>query len=206
LPPVGCSYCIKLMKVIFLDVDGVLHPLTPHGRPVGCDMSELCARADSESSNSEQADYVFPACTGEFRPDCVQLLGSIVHETGACIVLSSTWRETRWATAAVNSVLRLAGLGETIGATKVLSYDPANPTNRRGREIMDWVTAHDVSAFVVLDDCEFSLGTGALDAAHMVKTDEALGLTAADATRAIGLLGAKCGSLSGQGIDIPHAV
>ena len=55
--------------VIFLDVDGVLHPLVVEFR-------------DGKLSDEHL-----------FRPDCMRNLKRIVDETGAELVLSSSWRQ-----------------------------------------------------------------------------------------------------------------
>ena len=64
-----------VMKVIFLDVDGVLHPY--HSRP-----------------------------NQQFRAHCMRRLKAIIDTTGAKIVLSTSWRRTARATAAVNLQLK----------------------------------------------------------------------------------------------------
>lgn len=187
---------VDVKKVIFLDVDGVLHPLTQEFRPVGSTMTELSIRAEDESANSGREGYQFPVCSGEFSKECLERLASIIRETGASIVLSSTWRETPWQTAAVNRQLALAGIPPALDSTPVLPYDPSNPGNRRGREIMDWVGRHAVVQFVVLDDSKFSLGSDTLDAAHMVRTRATIGLCSEDTERATAILMGKIPSES----------
>jgi len=55
-------------------------------------MEALAARADAEFDLPE--DATASVVEGEFLPDNMAALASIVQQTGARIVLSSTWRET----------------------------------------------------------------------------------------------------------------
>lgn len=178
------------MKVIFLDVDGVLHPMTPSCVPIGCPMREIVARAEDEAVNSTQPDFVYHPVTGEFDPDNMANLATVIKVTGASIVLSSTWRESDYSTATVARKLEEYGLPAIIGCTPLHDFDPARPQARRGAECAQWLLTQSdpIEAFVMIDDGEFTLGSAPLDANHFVRTDMAVGLTQSDAERAIELL------------------
>lgn len=115
-------------------------------------------------------------------------LKHIVDQTGASIVLSSTWREEPSSLRAVNAKLREHGLADCVGCTGA-ALDESDHRRRRGREIMDVVgKTPGLAGYVVLDDSDLTLGTDELDRAHFCRTDMGRGLTEADVHRAIGML------------------
>ena len=117
------------MKIIFLDVDGVLNCQSTEdhiGRYVGVD------------------------------EDKVALLKKIIDATGAKIVLSSTWRlgYNRWGENLSGFRERL---DEALGKYGLEVYDKTEDLGRhgtcRGQEINKWLEQHpDVEEWVVLDD------------------------------------------------------
>lgn len=46
-------YLKMVTRVIFLDVDGVLHPLNPKGHPLHAEFGALLRRADQESEHED---------------------------------------------------------------------------------------------------------------------------------------------------------
>ena len=130
------------MKVIFLDIDGVLN----------------CDRYIIESG-----------CRGVgFDPRCMTLLADIVRASGAKIVLTTSWR-AHWSEneeecdvigKEINSVFAEYGLS-------VYSKTPRRAYNRE-EEILAWLDENpEVMHFVVIDD--MWLQHYALDA-HIVRT------------------------------------
>lgn len=116
------------MKVIFLDVDGVLN--TPE-------------------HFSSQGVVILP--------EKLALLKQIVEATGAGIVLSTSWREyweqeetlCRPIGQQINSIFNAVGL-------RILDKTPQEPP-RREAQIESWLNDHpEVEAFVVLDDALLS--------------------------------------------------
>lgn len=117
------------MKVIFLDVDGVLN---------------------CRSSTSRCRGYI-----GIDRYK-VKRLRQIVEATGAKIVLTSTWR-THWLRFNkedqdecgnyLDRKLKREGL-------RILDKTTDNWSNR-GEGIIQWVGSHNVDSFIILDDEEF---------------------------------------------------
>lgn len=103
------------MKVIFLDIDGVLN----------CEQT------------LERHDGFLGIEHGK-----VILLNNIVNETGAKIVLSSTWRlDPDW-----NDTMKSYGIN-CIDRTICL------PSRIRGLEINEWIERHpDVKTFAIIDD------------------------------------------------------
>lgn len=112
------------MKVIFLDVDGVLN--TP----------KLIKKFGY--------DHIDPVL--------VALLARIVRETEARIVLSSTWRIDENNRNMVEAALAQHGL-ELLGSTPVYKKEFLDWV-RRHEEIGAWLAENQVSKFAILDDLD----------------------------------------------------
>ena len=154
------------MKVIFLDIDGVLVNRESLKRGGG-----LRAKA---------------------WPSCVAALNTITDSTGAAIVVSSTWRYY-FDLYGMGDKLKSWGVkGEVIGATEDLSRKSGvlYEAIQRGDEIQSWLDGalfhigEDVESFVILDDDS--------DMKHLlpnlIATKFESGLTMEDAAKAISLL------------------
>jgi hypothetical protein len=163
--------------LIFLDVDGVL--------------------------NAHEEDP--EALCGQIHRDKVERLNRVLRETGARIVLSSAWRyiihRGEANLAGMEWLFRSHGLiaGRLAGYTRkdtmerqVYNGEPRDwpVCNERGAQITEWLAINGESfggppRHVVLDD----LDLGISEAGHpFVHTDGTVGLTEADADRAIALL------------------
>ena len=162
------------MKILFLDIDGVLNSIE-HIMKVGAGCPPLLGQASPASL--------------KWCPEMVGRLGRIVDETGCEIVISSSWRGYgEHAIAQWRRMFACYGWPDVpvIGETPRLSAaQPADTTPCRGREIATWMlTAPPVDRYVCLDDSEEFLPHQPL-----VQTSGELGLTDAEATRCIALLG-----------------
>ena len=119
------------MKVIFLDIDGVLN-------------HEQHYKWLMETDEPTPLQSVYPY--SEFNPKSCQLLNEIIKETGAQIVVSSSWR--------LDGENRLNSLFKYFGLPKIYSTTPCLNT-ARGIEIGAWLAAHpEVTNYVILDDDE----------------------------------------------------
>ena len=153
------------MKVIFLDVDGVLN--------------------DCATEERMESGYV-----GVDEPK-VKILADIVECTGAKIVLTSSWKEG-WSPVYglcdddckyLLSKLKKYGL-LVMDSTDDTEYD-------RGRGILNWLCAHpEVTGFVILDDHTFDFGECGL-MGNFVPTTYWFGLTESCAAAAIETLNRK---------------
>jgi hypothetical protein len=132
------------MKVIFLDIDGVLNS--------GDNMRAL-HRLKVNHGIGETRDQ-----HGQLFDDrCVNFLDCIIRETGAKLVISSTWR--RAGLDKMKSMWNDRGLpGEVIDITPT-TQDPEiceryfQPGADRGYEIQEWLENHpEVEQYVILDD------------------------------------------------------
>lgn len=155
------------MKIIFLDVDGVLN---------------------CQSSKSQCGAFIG---IDDIR---VKRLRQIVDATGAKIVLSSSWKhgwepvhkeDQKSDADYLDRKLRRGGL-RAIDRT----YEPAS--EYRGEGIAKWVAAHNVDNFIILDDEWFDFKECGLSS-KVIKTefyDDNGGLTDKDVGLAIELLNA----------------
>lgn len=147
------------MKVIFLDVDGVL----------------ACERSRTDEYKEDDPDLIQDPRDKAFvrleRAPC-RNLGRLCEATGAKIVVSSTWRVVPSQRNFLVSTLTSGEFGkiEVIGDTPNIAGGwgdkPAagSPDNGRGAEIATWLKLHDcyadrpeekIEAFVILDDDHF---------------------------------------------------
>lgn len=122
------------MKVIFLDIDGVLNVIPMH-----------CGGHDEFG--------------GIFHPHFVENLRSIIDSTGAKIVLSSTWRMS--GIDKNRAMWKHRNLpGELIDVTPIEYFLPDwfkgdydnNESFPRGGEIKFWLDENPVDAYVIIDD------------------------------------------------------
>mgnify|MGYP003393400355 CR=1 FL=1 len=151
------------MKVIFLDFDGVLNSEMFF---VGLDRKN-CEKAFPESELSEEL---------------ISNLNFIIEETGANVVVSSTWRHGR-------SVAELQRLLETAGFKgKVIDKTPDflhNTTIPRGIEIEGWLKKNSVESFVIIDDDDDMLEN---QVDNFLQTSFVFGITHGIALQAIEIL------------------
>jgi len=158
------------MKVIFLDIDGVLnHEIWFKGWK---EYKELCGGiVDHEKRRW-------------FDPRCVALVNRLTDETNAKIVLSSTWRQG----VPVNDLKELlkgVGItGELIDKTPKI-YPPAGIGGSlpRGFEIQTWLkkTKETIESYVILDDDSDMLLE---QSSNFIKIDTYCGITYNTVTRA----------------------
>jgi hypothetical protein len=169
------------MKLIFLDIDGVL--------------------------NGHEWDNDAGSCT--IKRECVLRLNRIIRETKARIVLSSAWRYMilgeDMTCRGFEYLLRTHGacgvrIIDTTRRERMLPCPDAppgmmlvHPGENRGDLIAEWLAAHDKpDAYVVLDDDD-----DRITKQHpAVITNSETGLTDADADKAIEILNAVSETLS----------
>jgi len=114
------------IKVIFLDVDGVLN--------------------SSHTTRKTASGYTF---IGNRQ---LKNLKRIISETGAKVVLSSDWRYERDDPVYNSDFLELRHELQQNGI-QLYDFTPELPTAHRGAEINKWLKAHEeVGNFVILDD------------------------------------------------------
>ena len=162
-------------KVLFLDIDGVLN-------------TKYWYTQMDKTTPKDQYGYAFD-------PNAVANLKKIIDETGADIVISSSWKS--FGISELEDMWQDRGLpGKLIGITPntvsdemLLNADLDNMElfSIRGTEIKEWLTKHGkhVSHYAIIDDMDNMLTEQRL---HFVKTDPEIGITVDDAEKAIMIL------------------
>lgn len=153
------------MKVVFLDIDGVLN-------------NQFMHKIDGDKIKTEG---------GFISKQCLDTFNNFIEQTSAKIVISSTWRTDE----GIDNYLKEAGLkGEIIGKTPVLR----DRFTLRGNEIHTWIVEnkpllgleyYDFNRFVIFDDDSDML---LWHRENFFQTDGHAGLTPSIAYRAIRFL------------------
>lgn len=113
------------MKLIFLDVDGVLN------------------NANWAKEMEETGIYVYR--DGILNPDSMKLLSDLVYQTGAKIILSSSWRRCPELRQKLLETMKLYGLS--------ILDDTPYMGSIRGEDIREWLKNHSgISSYIILDD------------------------------------------------------
>lgn len=187
------------MKIIFLDFDGVINN------------SKCWSASINAVTNAAPGTVPIPVA-----PECMERLNRLIAETGAYVVISSSWRKFAHWTSLGPSLANYGFKGTVIGETPDLINDAdwlhAWRTREgapfeyerleRGMEIKEWlyrnptpeipgvmnIDGERVTGFVVLDDCNDM--TDVKD--HFVWTDPDIGLDDPDVERAKFLLEKPC--------------
>lgn len=174
------------MKVVFLDIDGVMNHYVSH--------------EEYESHSVDQMDIY---------DEHLSLLGRIIDETNAEIVLTSSWRVFPSSLSTVMD--RLASFGMHLrgitdeGVDKVtlksltdvkqvrLSWNDVGRVDDRGAEILLWSYKHRdaLEKAVVFDDETKDIEPYLNNDIFLIKTDYARGLTEELADKAIRILNGK---------------
>lgn len=136
------------MKVLFLDVDGVLN---------------------SHSDFRVWADFDgFPHIV---NLDKVDRLVKIINETGCKIVLSSSWRNSQYG----YDTLKKLNYFEIFDCTPRHHYENnGRKYTCRGAEIQDWLDRNPCTNYAIVDDDSDMLDS---QLRHFVQTDPEYGLT-----------------------------
>jgi Swiss Army Knife RNA repair-like protein len=148
---------MELMKILFLDIDGVV--------------------------NSEET-----FATGEARGICginsylAFLVGRILLETNAKLVLSSSWRYSEWGCEEVEKYV-----GKIYSKTHTYDKDEGETQfvdkARRGHEIQAWLDSHpEVEKYAILDDDADMLPS---QQANFFQTSQKTGITKEQAEKII---------------------
>lgn len=164
-----------MKKIIFLDIDGVLN-------------TQLWYTQMDRNTPQDKYGYAFD-------PNAVANLKRIVEETGADIVISSSWKcmgltqmEDMWNDR--NLPGRIVGITPNSVSDELLLHadiDSMELFHIRGEEIREWLSKHGkrVSNYVIIDDMDNMLPE---QQSHFVQTNPEVGITKVDSEKAIKIL------------------
>lgn len=164
-----------MRKVIFLDIDGVLN--------TGRWYTQM-------DRNTPKDKYGYA-----FDPNAVANLKRIIDETGADIVISSSWKsfgfselEDMWQDRGLPG--KLIGITPNSVSDEMLlnaDLDHMELFSIRGMEVKEWLSKNgkNVSHYVIIDDMDNFLPE---QQTHFVWTDPDVGITKEDAEQAIMIL------------------
>ena len=162
-------------KIIFLDIDGVLNTKWWYTQM---------------DRNTPRDKYGYA-----FDPKAVANLRRVVEETGAGIVISSSWKcmglsqmEDMWDER--NLPGKVVGITPNSVSDELLvdtDIDSMELFHIRGEEIKEWLIKHGkhVSHYVIIDDMDNMLPE---QQSHFVQTNPEVGITEDDANKAIVIL------------------
>lgn len=142
------------MRVIFLDIDGVLNPYPNQ-------------RKNMEAGTGDASVLVFDS-------NCMNVLKKIIKKTEAKIILSSTWRCEDWnggfaSKENVQRQLKACGM-------EIWDSTPVLPVYDRGKEILCYLREHpEVENYLIFDD-DRSVGWYEKLKEHFVRIDPEVGL------------------------------
>ncbi len=128
---------MSITKIIFLDIDGVLN-------------SQLFYTSGRHSTR--RAEF-----RNDIDPESVKLLNELIKETGAKVVVTSTWRQGRSIEELQSILEHNEFVGEVIGKTDNLRSEHC----LRGNEILKWIKDNenivgcsysDYRHYIILDD------------------------------------------------------
>ena len=163
------------MKVLFLDIDGVLNCMCP------------APLRDNDWIDLDEWRY-------GFNPDLVARLRYVIANTDCRIVVSSSWRHHQnYAPYQPDRNWRDV-LAEKLRRTRneiIVGETPTDSKGQRGREIAEWLKVHEeVESYCVVDDEVVDI-LPYIDSSKVVKTDMTVGLTKSDADGIIKKLNSK---------------
>lgn len=167
------------MKVLFLDIDGVLNSVDWFKR-----RSKLTAEEEVIISKE---DYLVRR---HIDPEAVHRMNLVAEKTGCKFVLSSTWRLLSGVDM-TSKVLKRAGatfelLDMTPECARMDTFSNGLfDEGERGAEIYEWLQAHPgVESFVIVDDAS---DMGALRD-RLVRTNNEVGLQYSDVQKILAML------------------
>ena len=158
------------MKVIFLDIDGVLNTESYRENP--------------------NVDYFENPISETHMP----LLEYLVKKTDAKIVLSSTWREY-WDASEIQSDRFGDYINNLFRKYNLDIYDKTPELRNRDEEITEWKKRYqsEIESFVIVDDFDFEWSEPNIN--HIVKTIDDIGLDEEAVERAMQILKRDDGSI-----------
>lgn len=138
-----------MQPVIFLDIDGVLHPLRQKSAtPIDTQLNHTLAKEYQDPTFLTLNIYFTNLVYYGFDVNACQLLKKLVDEFDARIVLTSSWRLI-YSKQELNYLFKILHIEDAfIGMTK-----KATP---RYQVIQDYIDSHQIDAYIIIDDADLS--------------------------------------------------
>lgn len=164
------------MKIIFLDIDGVLNS------------DAYCESPEYLFETQHMTDQLIMLVNHYvlLDPRALHRLNDLVKRSGAEVVLSSTWR-SKYSPTEITKMMQDRGATFTVTASTPVLHGKVNSSRiPRGKEIATYIDGLKVKpeSFVILDDHDDMLTLTKV----LVKTTMKLGLTADDVEKALKIL------------------
>lgn len=163
------------MKIIFLDIDGVLNS-SDYGKSESYLMETL---------GMSDAEIMLIAHHTHLDPQGIQILNDLVKRSGAEVVLSSTWR-AKYSPEEMTKMLKDRGAEFEIKTSTPMLFGKISSRIPRGKEIAHFLKMleEQPEAFVILDDHDDMLHLKT----NLVQTKFKTGLTKDDVEKALKIL------------------
>lgn len=175
------------MKVLFLDIDGVLNSENWFGYRLYCIKNNMFNEViNFVNTNDERIKYKLSMIDDR----AIANLNRIIEETGCKVVLSSSWRSCVEAENTLTEyLLKLKGFKyEFYDVTPRLWFNDFS--TRRGEEIKFWLDKesenHEIESFIILDDDYSDILPEQMN--NFIHIDGQVGLTDKDVFAAIEIL------------------
>lgn len=140
------------MKIIFLDIDGVLN---------GWNRWNYFWSRVWKILHLPGKIYIKIFDVFGIREKYIRRLAKIVHKTGAKVVMSSTWRFAYWKRPFAQYTDELIRLSDLLCKyyIPIIDITPRKISGSREDEIQEWLdnTEYNIESFVILDDESFDL-------------------------------------------------
>jgi histidinol phosphatase-like enzyme len=163
------------MKIIFLDIDGVLNSDV-------YDQSDYYKKATAGMSGYEVIEKAHHL---QLDPDAIKLMNELVERSGAEVVLSSTWRE-KYTPEQMTDMLKGRGATFKISASTPILFGKLSSRIPRGKEIGEYLfkLKEWPESFVIIDDHDDMLKLKS----NLVQTHVKFGLTKEIVEKALKIL------------------
>ena len=175
------------MKVLFLDIDGVLNSENWFGYRLYCIKNNMFNEViNFVNTNDERIKYKLSMIDDR----AIANLNRIIEETGCKVVLSSSWRScVETENTLIEYLLKLKGFKyELYDVTPRLWFNDSSI--KRGEEIQLWMDKesekNEIESFVILDDDDSDMLPEQMN--NFIHVDGQVGLTDRDVFAAIEIL------------------
>ena len=140
------------MKVVFLDIDGVLQPYDAENRFYYLDES-LIDKLSKEFNTDYHAYSIYDVMAAyyDWHEEAIARLKYILEKTGAKIIISSDWRSDKMPDK-MPALLKLHDLDKYWYADNIINNEFIPISKRRSLEINHSLNIYPIDNYIVLDD------------------------------------------------------